>query len=97
MANGERAVFGLLMRFGRLRFVADNAASFGREPFPFNGDVIQFGDHEVYVATVKPNVYPRVVHLAADPPAILAARGRLPTRPVSCEIMMTAPNPPGAV
>ena len=47
MATGERAVSGLLMRFGRLQFVADNAASFGREPFPFGGSIVQFGDHEV--------------------------------------------------
>src|SRR4051794_41163036 len=83
VSSGERAVSGLLQRYGRLCFVADNEASFGREPFPFNGSIFQFGDHEVYIATVKSHVYPRVVHVAADPPAVLAAHGRLPLAPLA--------------
>src|SRR4051794_28594138 len=59
VSSGERAVSGLVQRYGRLCFVADNAASFGREPFPFNGGIVQFGDYEIYVATVKHHVYPR--------------------------------------
>src|SRR4051812_15658798 len=96
VSSGECTVSGLLHSYIRLCFVAYNAASFGREPFPFNDSIVQFGDHEVYVATVKSHVYPRVVHVAADPPAVLAARGRLPTCPASCEIMMTTGIEAGA-
>src|SRR4051812_7937479 len=43
ISSGERAISGLVQRYGRLCFVADNAASFGHEPFSFNGGIVQFG------------------------------------------------------
>src|SRR4051794_3597968 len=61
VSSGERAVSGLVQCYGRIFFVANNAESFGREPFPFNGGIVQFGDHEIYIAAVKHHVYPRVV------------------------------------
>ena len=93
VASGERVVCGLVHRFGSLNFLSDNAGCFGSTPFPANGRFINFGDHQVYVATEIACRYPERVHVAADPPAVCAVRGRRITRPANCaEVMMTAPG-----
>src|SRR5664279_826167 len=79
--SGERVVCGLVHRLGSLSFISDNAGCF-----------INFGEHQVYVATEIVCRYPERVHVAADPPAVCAARVRRVDRPASCvEVMMTAP------
>ncbi|KAM0839317.1 hypothetical protein ACQ4PT_060393 [Festuca glaucescens] len=88
IATGERVVSGLVQRLSALDYVSDNAGDFSTGAFPRNGVFINFGVHRVYVGTVPANRYPDVVHVAADPPAILAARGRRTARPASCEVMM---------
>lgn len=90
IASGERVVSGLVHRLGSLNFVVDNAGCFGSRPLPRNGCLIHFGTYEVYVATKFVCRYPEQVHVAEDPPAVCAARGRRTARPVSCaEVMMT--------
>ena len=89
IATGERVVSGLVQRLGALDYVSDNASDFSTGAFPRNDVFINFGIHRVYVGTVPANRYPDVVHVAADPPAVLAARGRCTARPASCEVMMT--------
>jgi len=85
-------VSGLVQRFGSLDFVSDNAGVFGSTPFPRGGSFISFGSHEVYVAVSAVQVYPEVVHIAADPPALRAARSQRTAGTVrSVEVMMTAP------
>ncbi|KAM0919739.1 hypothetical protein ACQ4PT_007916 [Festuca glaucescens] len=88
IATGERVVSGLVQRLGALDYVSDNAGDFRTGAFPRNGIFINFGVHRVYVSTVPANRYPDVVHVAADPPAVLAARGRCTAHPTSCEVMM---------
>ena len=95
LASGERVVCGLVHRFGALNFISDNAGCFGDRPLPRNGCLVNFGAFECYVATEVPCRYPEHVLVAADPPAVCAARGRRITRPVSCaEVMMTRPARP---
>ena len=97
LASGERMVCGLVHRFGTLNFISDNAGCFGDMPLPRNGCLINFGAYEVYVATEISCRFPEHVLVAADPPAVCAARGRRITRPVSCvEVMMTKANKTGA-
>ena len=92
IASGERVVCGLAQQFGSLCFVDDNAGCFGNEPMPANGSIICFGEHQVYVATEIPRVYPEKVHVAGDSPAFCAVRGRRIDRLANCvEVMMTAP------
>ena len=58
---------------------------------PRNGCLTNFGVYEFYVATEFVRGYPEKVLVAADPPAVCAARGRLNSSPVSrAEVMMTA-------
>ena len=91
-SSGVRVVSGLVHRFGSLSFVSDNAGCLGNNPLPRNGSIINFGDHEVYVATEFVRHYPRKVVLAEDPPSVCAARGRHSSCPASCvEVMVTAP------
>ena len=92
IASGERVLSGLVHRFGTLNVVVDNAGCFGSRPLPRNGCLIEFGSLTVYVATEFPCRFPERVQVAADPPAVCAARGRRTARPASCaEVMMTAP------
>ena len=95
LSNGERVVTGLMQRFGNLSFFADNAGCLAGGPLPLNGCVILFGDIEVYVATTRHRPYPDIVHVAADPPAHLAARGRHAGHPTSSEVMCLAPTATG--
>ena len=68
------------------------AGCFGSRPLPRNGCLIEFGGFTIYVATKIVRGYPDKVHIAADPPAVCAARGRHIARPASCvEVMMTSP------
>ena len=76
IASGERVVCGLVLRLGSLNFISNNAGCFGSRPFPRNGCLINFGEHQVYVATEVVCEYPERVHVAADPPAVCAVRGR---------------------
>ena len=92
IASGERVLCGLVHRFGSLNVVSDNAGCFGSRPLPRNGCLIEFGSLTIYVATEVPCRFPERVQVAADPPAVCAARGRRTARPASCaEVMMTAP------
>ena len=84
LASGERVVTGMVQRFGSLGFVDDNAGDFGGRPFPVDGSIIAFGGFDIYVATQAVRGYPERVLVAADPPALLAARGRLVDSPASC-------------
>jgi hypothetical protein len=83
----------LVQRFGALRFIADNASSISNQSFPFHGCVLHFGTHEIFAGTVKSRQpackFPLHVQEAEDPPAILAACGRIPASSASCEIMVT--------
>ena len=88
LASGERVVSGLVQRLSALDYVSDNASNFSTGAFPRNGVFINFGVRRVYAGTVPANRYPDVVHVAADPPAVLAARGRRTVRPTSCEMLM---------
>ena len=81
LKSGERVLSGLMQRFGSLHFVHDNAGCFSQRPNPRNGNLVTFGEFEVYVAIAPPVVYPRVVHVAEDPPCHPAARGQRFTRP----------------
>ena len=97
LTSGERVVCGLVHRFGALNFISDNAGCFGDRPLPRHGCLVTFGDYEVYVATELSCSFPEHVLVAADPPAVCAARGWRITRPVSCaEVMMTKANKTGA-
>ncbi|MBI0384643.1 hypothetical protein JBE27_52405, partial [Streptomyces albiflaviniger] len=55
--SGERVASGLVLRFGSLDCIADNAACFADTAFPEGGSIISFGDHRVYVVLV-PEEYP---------------------------------------
>ena len=88
-ASGERVVSGLVQRLGSLDFVSDNVGSFRNGAFPRSGSFISFDAHWIYVGTAPACRYPRVVHVAADPPSICAARGLRSDRTASCvEVMM---------
>jgi hypothetical protein len=91
-STGERVVSGLVQRFGSLDFVSDNAGCFGNRPLPRSGSFINFSADKVYVVINTTCVYPVQVHVAADPPAIHAGRGRQTARCASVEVMMTAPG-----
>jgi hypothetical protein len=92
-SSGKHVVSGLVQRLGSLSFISDNAGYFGNRTFPRDGSFINFGDHQVYVTVSFARVYPEKVHMAADPPAIRAARDRHTNGPASCvEVMMTAPG-----
>ena len=93
LKTGERVLSGLMQRFGSLHFVSDNAGCFGQGPNPSVGNLITFGQFDVYVAIAPPFVYPQVVHVVEDPPCHLAARGRCTAHPASCEVMMTNLGP----
>ena len=97
LPSGERVVSGQMAYFGNLRFFVDNAGCVTNSggALPLNGCIIVFGDFEVYVATTRHRAFPDVVHVAADPPAHFAARGRRSDRPVSCEVMCLAPGETG--
>jgi hypothetical protein len=90
LASSERAVSGLVQRLGSMDFVSDNAGNFGNKPFPRNGSFLTFSAHRVYVSMVQVCRHPEVVHVAVDPPAVCAARGRRTGRPASCVEVMTA-------
>ena len=95
LRSGKRVLSGMMQRFGSLHFVHDNAGCFSQGPAPCNGNLVTIGKFDVYVAIApRPFVYPQAVHVAADPPAVIAARGRRSTRPASCEVMMIV-VPPG--
>ena len=49
--SGECVVCGLVLRFGSLNVISDNAGCFGSRPLPRNGCLIEFGGLTVYVAT----------------------------------------------
>ena len=93
LPSGERVFSGLVQRFGNLQFFADNAGCISSSggSLPLNGCVIVFGDLELDVATTRHRAYPDVMHVAADPSAHLAARGRRNDRPASREVMCNAP------
>jgi hypothetical protein len=70
-------------------FVSDNAGNFGKHAFPRNVCFFHFGEHWIYVATDHVRRFLDVVQVAADPPAVCMARGRLIDRPASIvEVMM---------
>ena len=86
-------VSGLVQRFGSLGFIDDNTGCFGDTPFPRDGRFINFGAHEVFVATNSVCRFPEHVVTAADPPAVCAARGRHNDCPAgSVEVMMAGGN-----
>jgi hypothetical protein len=59
LRSGERVLSGMFQRFGSLHFVDDNAGCFGQSPRPQGGNVISFGEFEVFVAIApRPFVYP---------------------------------------
>ena len=98
-APGVRVVSGLVLRFGTICFIADNAGDFGNKPCPRNGCLVEFGDFECYVATTAAPVrrHPREVLEAEDPPAVCAVRGRRTDRlPRSVEVMTGAATAAGA-
>ena len=97
LPSGERVVSGQMAYFGNLRFFVDNAGCVSNSSgaLPLNGCIIVFGDFEVYVATTRHRAFPDDVHVAADPPAHFAARGRRNDRPASCEVMCLAPGETG--
>ena len=73
LKTGERVLSGLMQRFGSLHFVFDNAGCFGQGPNPSVGNLITFGQFDIYVAIAPPFMYPQVVHVAEDRPCHLAA------------------------
>jgi hypothetical protein len=91
-SSGERMVSGLVWRLGSLSFVTDNAGCFGGQPFPWNGRIISFGSHELYVGTERACRYPEQVLVAADPPSHMLDHAGRSARPVeSAEVTMTGP------
>ena len=50
LTSGERVLSGVMQRSGSLHLVHDNAGCFSRGPNPRNGNLIMFGDFEIYVA-----------------------------------------------
>ena len=92
LPSGERVITGQMAYFGNLRFFVDNAGCVSNSggTLPLNGCIIIFGDFEAYVATTRHRPYPDNVHVAADPPAHLAAHGRHAGRPTSSEVMCLA-------
>jgi hypothetical protein len=65
--SGERIASGLVLRFGSLHCINDNAACFANRPFPRAGSIIHFGEHRVYVAVISER-YPGKVLSCSDPP-----------------------------
>ena len=90
--SDTRVLSGLVVKFGEMEFVSDNAGCFRGRPFPANGCVIEFGAF----ATEFVCEYPEQVLVAEDPPAVCAARGRRTTRPESCAVMMAGVTAPPA-
>ena len=66
--SGERVALGLVLRFGSLDCVTDNAACFA-DAFPEGGSIIHFGDHRVDFAVI-PEEYPSEVLTFSDPPPV---------------------------
>ena len=92
LPSGERVVCGLVHRIGSFDFVTDNAGDFGGRAFPAGGSVIGFGSHLVYVAIEIIRGYPEKVLVAADPPAVCAARDQRVDRVAdSVEVMVISP------
>ena len=65
---------GLVCNIGSFHFISDNTGSFADRPFPTNGCLVMFGSFVTYVTTEVVYKYPAQVLVAADPPAIAAAR-----------------------
>ena len=61
---GERVATGLIITFGSIDFIADNATCFAGSVFPEVDNVISFVEHRVYVA-VTPK-YPAKVQACSD-------------------------------
>ena len=94
--SGECVASGLVLRFGSLDCVSDNAKCFADRAFPAGGSIIHFGEHRVYLATISPKVYPRKVLSCADPPLdVPAGRSSGPDLCSHAEVMMTAPEAAG--
>ena len=62
---GERVVHGLIIRFGGIEFLNDNASHLAVAPLPTDGCIIHFGEHRVYVAVI-PDEYPSEVLTISD-------------------------------
>ncbi|KAE8766403.1 hypothetical protein D1007_62378 [Hordeum vulgare] len=58
--SGERVVHGLVMRYGALDCINDNACRLEDADFPVDGSIIAFDSHHVYL-TVVTDSYPTEV------------------------------------
>ncbi|KAK1669886.1 hypothetical protein QYE76_058045 [Lolium multiflorum] len=85
ITTGERVASGLISRFAPST-ARDNVGCFADRPFPAGGNVISFGGHDVYVATVAPPRYPQQVLRCASPPPGAGASS-VPASPC-VEVMM---------
>jgi hypothetical protein len=68
-ASGERVASGLVLRFGSLDCITDNAACFADAAFPEDGSIIHVCDHRIYVAIISKE-YPNEVLAFSDFPPI---------------------------
>ncbi|KAE8802836.1 DNA mismatch repair protein Mlh1 [Hordeum vulgare] len=67
--SGERVAHGLVMRYGALDCVNDNARRLQDADFPVDGSIIAFGSHRVYVAVVTDSYHAEVLNCNELPPA----------------------------
>jgi hypothetical protein len=71
-ASGERVSLVLVLRFGLLDFISNNALCFTGAAVPHGGKIISFGQHRIYIA-ITPVEYPREVLTFPDEPFIGAS------------------------
>jgi len=81
-SSGERVASGLVLRFGSLDIITDNAACFA-DSFVDGGSIIDFGSFSVYIAVVPG--YPREVLVFPDAPS--ADAGCASSSPDPCRSM----------
>ncbi|KAM0882594.1 hypothetical protein ACQ4PT_032203 [Festuca glaucescens] len=92
LPSGERVASGLVWRFGSLDCVSDNAGCFADRPFPAGGNIITFGAHDVYVATIAPPRYPQRVRSCTSPPPRAGVGSNFASPCVVQEVMATGDN-----
>jgi hypothetical protein len=89
-ASGECIASGLVLRFGSLDCITNNAACFADAAFPKGGSIVHFGDHRVYVVVVS-DEYPSEVLTFSDPPPVGGDGSSSNTDPcVYAEVMMAS-------
>jgi hypothetical protein len=92
LPSGERVASGLVWRLGSLDCVSDNAGCFADMPFPAGGNVITFGTHRIYVATVAPQRYPCHVRSCTSPPRGAGVGSSATGTGIAQEVMTTGDN-----